>query len=183
MFSANIRLCLCAQISQLFLFLAPLHPQVTTEGVLEPPAVVTVGIFAAPCSLPVLWPGHQDSRHPRPCPAFRTFKPCSWASLSLYPCSNFYTTIWAFGNSELLDNRPGAHFQCWFGVLFKFCVVLESTYYRRPFTEIDQALGRKKLERRELGVSICSLPLSSSVASGNLASRPCLNTSPSQSNA
>lgn len=36
-FSANIRLCLCEQISQLFLFFAPLHPQVTTEGVLEPP--------------------------------------------------------------------------------------------------------------------------------------------------
>lgn len=159
MFSANIRLCLCAQISQLFLFFAPLLPQVTTEGVLEPPAVVTVRIFGAHSSLPVLYPGHQDSRPPGPCPAVCTSEPCSWPSLSptLYLCCNFYTTIWAFGNSELLYNRPGAHFQCWFGGSFQVCVDLESTYYRRPFTEINRAQGRKKLERKELGVSICSL--------------------------
>lgn len=124
-FSANIRLCLCAQISQLFLFFAPLHPQVTTEGVLEPPPPtgVIVGIFAAHSSLPVLYPGHQDSRHPGPCPAFCTFQPAS-GLLCRLPCTRAPTSAQQSGHLGTLNCftiGPEAIFSVGLGFFSSLC--------------------------------------------------------------
>lgn len=69
-FSANTRLCLCAQVGQLFLFFLHCILKLQSVWVLEPPAAITVPIFAA----------HSSSFCPLPSPPrVQAPRPLSWA--------------------------------------------------------------------------------------------------------